>query len=82
MGPLSITAEYDRTRINGVDYHHLIEEIHVVTMSVCSEMGGICIDLANELEWELDDFYDWAHNTPPGAEKIGHFVYERLKDRI
>lgn len=40
--------------------------------------GGICIDLAKELTFEDEDFYDGAHNTPQGAKKIGRYLYTKL----
>lgn len=53
-----------------------------VTLRVCKEMGGICIDLAKELDLSPDDFYDSTHTTPEGSQKIGHFLYQKLKSHL
>jgi hypothetical protein len=36
------------------------------------------VDLANELKFVPDDFYDLVHNTPQGARKIGLFLSAKL----
>jgi hypothetical protein len=40
----------------------------------------MCIDLAAEDMWQDDDFYDFLHNTPKGARKLGNYLFERLSD--
>ena len=67
------------TEINGVDLYLIMGIINEKTMEVCQASGGICIDLATELAFEDNDFYDTAHNTPKGAEKIGHYLYSKLQ---
>ena len=52
------------------------------TMEFCHAVGGICLDLASELEFNDSDFYDFYHNTPRGAEKIGLYLYQKLQDRF
>jgi hypothetical protein len=73
------TSYFGTYEINGVDYFIMMQLLNRETMRVCHETGGICIDLANELEFEDEDFYDYYHNTPRGAEKIGHYLYRKLK---
>jgi hypothetical protein len=65
--------------INGIDRCIMMQLINNKTMETCRHMGGICIDLASELAFEDGDFYDYHHNTPQGAEKIGHYLYQHLK---
>lgn len=48
-------------------------------MATCAELDAICIDLARELTFDDDDFYDLVHNTPQGAARIGAFLFEKLK---
>ena len=50
------------------------------TLKVCQEFKGICIDLAGELELGRDDIYDFMHTTAAGSEKIGNYLYEKLKN--
>lgn len=69
---------YGGAEANGVDYYHLIRLLDAVTMQVCAERGGVCIDMAGDTQWDDDDFYDFVHNTPKGAEKVGRYLYARL----
>lgn len=64
--------------INGVDTQRMMQLLHVATMEECRDGGGVCIDLANELEFDDDDFYDFFHNTPKGTEKIGRYLYAKI----
>lgn len=52
------------------------------TMSqVCHEETVSChfIDMADELHFEPEDFYDLVHYTPSGASRIGKFLSSRLE---
>ncbi len=71
-------AVYGGKKINGIDSYLMMKVFNEKTLEVCREVGGICIDLASELEFDDDDFYDFAHNTPEGAEKIGHYLHKKL----
>jgi hypothetical protein len=71
---------YDRTLLNGVDYYYVMREFWKVTMDECAKSSGFCIDAANEIRWEPGDFYDSIHNTPQGAERLGKFLYSRLRE--
>lgn len=70
----------DGKEMNGLDFCRLKSLVDKETISACREAGGICIDLAAELNLGEPDFYDYYHNTPRGAARIGHFLYSRLKD--
>ncbi len=50
------------------------------TMRVCHEVGAICIDLANEIDFEPEDFWDPFHTNSLGSRKIGKFLYRKLKN--
>jgi lysophospholipase L1-like esterase len=52
--------------------------LNQVTMAVCREAGGICIDLGAELEFSPSDFDDYIHPLPSGSRKIGEFLATRL----
>src|SRR5215467_2780875 len=47
---------------------------------VCHEAAVSCdfIDMADELRFEPEDFYDLVHYTPTGASRIGKFLSSRL----
>jgi hypothetical protein len=73
------TETYGRVDVNGVDLCIMKRLLNKKTMEVCRETGGICIDLASDVVFDDSDFYDYSHNTPKGAEKIGHYLYEKLR---
>jgi len=73
------TRLYGGVEINGVDTYLMMQLLHKRTMEGCRDSGGICINLADEIEFDDDDFYDFLHNTPKGAEKIGRYLYDKLK---
>jgi len=54
--------------------------VNDATGALCQERPGECyfIDLASELAFEDDDFYDNVHTTPAGARRIGEFLSRKL----
>src|SRR4029078_1164724 len=54
--------------------------VNDATGALCKERRREChfIDLASELSFEDDDFYDNVHTTPAGARRIGEFLSDRL----
>src|SRR4051794_35861505 len=54
--------------------------VNDATGALCQERPGECyfIDLASELAFEDDDFYDNVHTTPTGARRIGKFLSKKL----
>jgi len=48
------------------------------TRAVCREHGFLCLDLAREVKFEPNDFYDYVHYSPKGADKIGRWLYSKL----
>jgi hypothetical protein len=50
------------------------------TESVCRAHPGDCrfVDLARNLEFSSEDFYDLVHTTPAGARRIGVFLADQL----
>ena len=73
-------SNYRGVQINGMDYYYMMQIINRCTLKVCNEEGGIPIDLANELKFSDDDFYDSGHNTDVGSAKIGNYLYKKLKN--
>ena len=57
-----------------------ISQFNEVTLDVCRELGGVCIDLAHSVEFTDGDFYDRIHNTPKGTEKIGRYLFNQLSE--
>jgi hypothetical protein len=49
------------------------------TMEVCRDVGAICVDLAAELFFTDGDHYDVLHTSPQGSEKIGKYLFQKLR---
>jgi len=71
---------YDRVEINGVDQFLMMDLLNKATLRKARELGCLAFDAANEIAWEDSDFYDFHHNTPQGARKLGRYLYQQLKD--
>jgi hypothetical protein len=76
------TEIFEGIEINGIDRCIMVRMLNNETMEFCRRVGGICVDLAGELEFADGDFYDFSHNTPRGSEKIGVYLYQKLQDRF
>jgi hypothetical protein len=63
---------------NGVDQGRALARFNAATMEVCQDRHVTCLDLATELRFSDGDFYDYEHNTPQGAEKIGTWLAGKL----
>lgn len=70
---------YDGVKINGVDCYRMMKLLHQKTLAVSKNVSALAVDLARELDFNDQDFYDYIHNTPDGAEKIGNYLYQELK---
>ncbi len=74
-------VKYCGMRINGVDYYRIIRMFDHVTCTKAHEHHIVCVDLAREMLPVLqdDDFYDFVHMTPKGAQKVGLYLFKVLK---
>lgn len=63
---------------NGVDRGRALVRFNAATMEVCRDRQVTCLDLAQEVRFSDGDFYDYEHNTPQGAEKIGRWLADKL----
>ena len=63
---------------NGVDEGLALMRLNATTLALCRERRLTCLDLASELHFADGDFYDYEHNTPQGAEKIGRWLATKL----
>lgn len=64
--------------LNGVDHYRRLSAFNRATREVCADEGLLCLDLAREVTFEAGDFYDYLHNTPSGADKIGRWLATKL----
>jgi hypothetical protein len=77
---VSDTTYVEGMPFNGVDYYHLLNKLNNAIYNICKDKYTY-IDLTNAPIWEEKDFYDFYHNTPSGAKKIGSFIYEKIKTK-
>ena len=59
--------------------YQLVRSFNNMSMHVCKSYKAICIDLARDLVFHPDDYYDHVHNTPNGTYKIAQYLYIQLK---
>ena len=75
----SFVQDYDSYQINGIDRVIMRSILNATTMTICDDfVGAVCVNLAEELKFDVVDFYDTVHNTPAGAEKIGKYLATKL----
>jgi hypothetical protein len=69
--------------VNGVDIYNLEKLVSDSILSECEAVGAICIDLFDEVQFQLPgDFYDPVHTTSSGAKAVGELMFQKLRDRI
>lgn len=56
--------------INGVDFGRILRARDALMGRACTAAGGTYVDLGG-MDWDPGDFYDYVHNTPAGARKVG-----------
>lgn len=76
---LDQSFNHEGREINGVDAYHMMSVLNATVMDVCHESRAICIDLANEIELEPTDFYDFVHPNDRGTQKLADYLYEKLR---
>lgn len=64
--------------MNYADISALHQAMNRALLTYCRQTATLCIDLAGELVLEADDYYDYVHQTPAGAEKVGRFLAGKL----
>ena len=67
--------------VKGTDaglFYYKMKEYNRVLMEFCISVNAICMDLAKELTFNLEDFYDRIHTTPSGSRKIGAYLSEKM----
>ncbi len=67
--------------VNGIDRYLMEIAMADAILNFCKERQLTCIDGHRALG-ASEDFYDFAHNTPQGAERLGAYIGARLLDVI
>ena len=62
--------------------YYLLDQINDVTRTVGAATGCLVIDAAAEVDWQEGDFYDFYHNTPAGAKRLGDYIYDALRPHL
>lgn len=73
-----VLGDLDSIPFTGVDHYLILSLFNRVSLDVCHRTDTVCVDLGNELHFEIGDFYDYVHNTPQGTRKIGRYLFEKL----
>ncbi len=68
-------------KYNGVDYYNFLNRLNERIKKVA---GGtyLVIDLTSKPIWRASDFYDFYHNTPIGAQKVGYQIFKEIKNKF
>jgi hypothetical protein len=74
---LEVVADSNAARI-----YREMQGYNAELLAFCREVDAICIDLAGELVFDLQDFYDAIHTTPSGSRKIGEFLANEWPDAV
>ena len=77
---LKATVRVHGRTMNYADVAMLHQSLNLALMDYCRQHHVTCFDLANDLTFDVGDYYDFVHNTPRGAEKIGHYLARRLTE--
>jgi hypothetical protein len=72
--------EDKQVKINGYDWYVMEKAQIKAIQDFCKENHLSCIDGHKAVE--SNDFYDFVHTTPQGAEKLGLYIGERLLNLI
>lgn len=66
--------------MNFADVSALHQAMNRGLLDFCLKSATRCFDLASEVALEAGDYYDFVHQTPQGAAKIGRYLAARLAD--
>jgi lysophospholipase L1-like esterase len=65
--------------VNYADVSFLHQDLNRRLLEYCDRNRIPCLNLAGEVVFEPGDYYDYLHNTPSGASKIGEYVAAKLR---
>ena len=65
-----------------IDWAFIQRMFNEVTMRVCRESRGICIDLERRFVTADGDFFDDAHTTTQGSRKVAEIVFNGLQEAL
>lgn len=68
----------DGRKFNGLDYRASIHSLNNVMATECKRSGGHYIDLESQA-FDVSDYYDGVHLSPPGAAKVGSYLFAEFQ---
>ncbi len=69
----------DSVRVNGLDMYLIMQRFNEATRQVAEKHDVRLLEAALDIPWTDSDFYDFAHNSPAGAQKLGDYFFEHLR---
>ena len=72
---------YKNYFLNGHDLQLSLDLINNQIMEICSNEGGIIVNVDNSYFIE-SDFYDFVHHNPQGSKKLAKKIYHSIKDKL
>ena len=71
---------FNSVMLNGVGVYQVLQAYNRTLLETCKQAeDGICIEL-NQTDWDDQDFYDFVHMTPIGADKLGRMLASKLAE--
>lgn len=64
--------------MNYADVAAIHRAMNQALLAQCATMAAVCLDLPSAIRFDDRDYYDFVHNTPDGAEKIGEYLAREL----
>ena len=72
---------YKNNFLNGLDLQLSLDLINSQILEICSDEGGIIVNIDNSYFIE-SDFYDFVHHNPQGSRKLAKKIYYSIKDKL
>lgn len=72
---------YNDSHLNGLDLQYSLELINNQIRTICSQKGGIVVDI-DKAQFSIYDFYDFVHHSPSGSTKLAELIFASIKDKL
>lgn len=64
-------------KFNGIDFYKILRTMNDAMASVAQEKGALFLNVSTLSIWRPNDFYDFMHMTPKGADKLGNAIAQK-----
>ena len=72
---------YKNYFLNGFDLQLSLDLINSQIIKICSDVGGIIVNVEKS-DFIESDFYDFVHHNPQGSRKLAKIIYNSIKDKL